>query len=244
MSRSLGCTLLTTRSPIEMVPDVMFSRPASMRSKVDLPQPEGPTSTTNSPSSIGIVTPCSTSKLPNDLRTSRMWTDDIQFLPLLSGDIWDRRHHLVCCSGAAVITRPVPDGHCPQFARFWQLFAYLPLGSAVNSSCSALPLWYERENGTETNQARQDPPHGSRQTCRCQSDHGVALLPDARGAVARQARAGGKRGEGTRLYAQSCGAGAGLAAHRGRRRPGPFIDQQRVLRRAARHLRCARRQPL
>src|SRR3954469_13938523 len=78
MSRSLGWTLLTTRSPIEIVPDVMFSRPASIRSRVDLPQPEGPTKTTNSPSSIGIDTPCKTSKLPNDFRPSRIWTDDIQ----------------------------------------------------------------------------------------------------------------------------------------------------------------------
>src|SRR5579859_1840693 len=81
MSRSLGWTLLTTRSPIEIVPEVMFSRPASIRSKVDLPQPEGPTSTTKAPSSIGIVTPCSTSKPPNDFRTSRICTDDINFLP-------------------------------------------------------------------------------------------------------------------------------------------------------------------
>src|SRR6476620_74885 len=88
MSRSFGWTLLTTRSPIEIVPEVMFSRPASIRSKVDLPQPEGPTRTTNSPSSIGIDTPCKTSKLPNDLRTSRIWTDDIQVPPLdLPGDI-------------------------------------------------------------------------------------------------------------------------------------------------------------
>ncbi len=77
MSRSLGCTLLTTLSPIEIVPEVMFSSPASIRSKVDLPQPEGPTSTTKAPSSIGIDTPCSTSKPPNDLRTSRICTDDI-----------------------------------------------------------------------------------------------------------------------------------------------------------------------
>src|SRR5437667_11455764 len=81
MSRSFGWTLLTTRSPIEMVPEVMFSRPASIRSRVDLPQPEGPTSTTNSPSSIGTVTPCRTSKAPNDFRTSRIWTDDIHFPP-------------------------------------------------------------------------------------------------------------------------------------------------------------------
>src|ERR1700744_5673788 len=79
MSRSLGWTLLTTRSPIEIVPEVMFSRPASMRSRVDLPQPDGPTSTTNSPSSIGTVTPCRTSKAPNDLRTSRILTDDIRY---------------------------------------------------------------------------------------------------------------------------------------------------------------------
>src|SRR6266478_377756 len=81
MSRSLGWTLLTTRSPIEIVPEVMFSSPASIRNKVDLPQPEGPTSTTKAPSSIGIDTPCKTSKPPNDFRTSRICTDDIDFLP-------------------------------------------------------------------------------------------------------------------------------------------------------------------
>src|SRR5579871_505856 len=81
MSRSLGWMLLTTRSPIEIVPDVMFSSPASIRSRVDLPQPDGPTSTTKAPSSIGIVTPCRTSKPPNDFLTSRICTDDINFLP-------------------------------------------------------------------------------------------------------------------------------------------------------------------
>src|SRR6476661_8889094 len=69
MSRSLGWTLLTTRSPIEIVPEVMFSNPASIRSRVDLPQPEGPTRTTNSPSSIGIDTPCKTPPPSRTLRT-------------------------------------------------------------------------------------------------------------------------------------------------------------------------------
>src|SRR3981081_1783379 len=82
MSRSLGWTLLTTRSPIEIVPEVMFSSPASIRNKVDLPQPEGPTRTTKAPSSIGIDTPCRTSKPPNDFRTSRICTDDIHTLPI------------------------------------------------------------------------------------------------------------------------------------------------------------------
>src|SRR3954466_12705300 len=81
MSRSLGCTLLTTRSPIEIVPEVMFSSPASILSRVDLPQPDGPTRTTNAPSSIGTVTPCRTSNPPNDLRTSLICTDAIHSLP-------------------------------------------------------------------------------------------------------------------------------------------------------------------
>src|SRR3954463_9097443 len=81
MSRSFGWTSLTTRSPIEMVPEVIFSRPASIRSRVDLPQPEGPTRTTNAPSSIGTVTPCRTSKPPNDLRTSLICTDAIHIPP-------------------------------------------------------------------------------------------------------------------------------------------------------------------
>src|ERR1700760_1365060 len=79
MSRSLGWTLLTTRSPIEIVPEVMFSSPASIRSKVDLPQPDGPTSTTNAPSSMGTLTPCRTSKPPNELRTAGICPDAIQF---------------------------------------------------------------------------------------------------------------------------------------------------------------------
>ena len=55
-------------------PAVMFSSPAIMRSSVDLPQPEGPTSTTNSPSAMSTLTPCSTSTEPNALRTLRMST--------------------------------------------------------------------------------------------------------------------------------------------------------------------------
>ena len=48
MSRSLGGTSLTTRPPISMVPPVISSSPAIIRSAVDLPQPDGPTSTMNS----------------------------------------------------------------------------------------------------------------------------------------------------------------------------------------------------
>src|SRR6266699_1055731 len=50
MSRCWGAMLLTTRSPIRMRPSATLSSPASMRSAVLLPHPEGPTSTMNSPS--------------------------------------------------------------------------------------------------------------------------------------------------------------------------------------------------
>src|SRR5216683_8261300 len=48
MSRSIGGTSLTTVSSIRISPEVMASRPAIMRKVVVLPQPEGPTKTTNS----------------------------------------------------------------------------------------------------------------------------------------------------------------------------------------------------
>src|ERR1043166_7643779 len=52
MSRSFGGRSLTTSPPMEMLPEVTSSRPAIMRSVVLLPQPEGPTSTTNSLSAM------------------------------------------------------------------------------------------------------------------------------------------------------------------------------------------------
>jgi hypothetical protein len=44
--------------------EVMPSSPAIMFRSVDLPQPEGPTRTRNSPSSTEISTRCSTSTAP------------------------------------------------------------------------------------------------------------------------------------------------------------------------------------
>src|SRR5918999_5348373 len=74
MSRSFGGRLLTILPPIAISPALICSRPAIMRSNVVLPQPEGPTSTTNSPSAIAMSTPCSTSTLPNDFRARRIST--------------------------------------------------------------------------------------------------------------------------------------------------------------------------
>src|SRR5919197_843339 len=75
MSRSLGGTSLTTRSPMRISPEVILSSPAIIRSKVDLPQPEGPTRTTNWPSWISTETPWITWLKPKALRTSLISTE-------------------------------------------------------------------------------------------------------------------------------------------------------------------------
>ena len=64
MSRSLAGMLLTTLPPMVICPEVMSSSPAIIRSKVDLPHPEGPTSTTNSPSAISSEMSLSTVTSP------------------------------------------------------------------------------------------------------------------------------------------------------------------------------------
>ncbi len=52
MSRSLDGTPVMLLPPISMAPSSMSSSPASMRSAVLLPEPDGPTRTTNSPSEM------------------------------------------------------------------------------------------------------------------------------------------------------------------------------------------------
>src|ERR1044071_9333248 len=52
MFRSIGGTPLTSSSPIQTSPLVASSRPAAMRSTVVFPEPDGPTTTMNSPSAI------------------------------------------------------------------------------------------------------------------------------------------------------------------------------------------------
>src|SRR5664279_5803932 len=69
MSRSFGGTRLTTRPPIATSPWVISSSPAIIRSSVDLPQPDGPTSTQNSPSAIAMSTPRITCVEPNHFWT-------------------------------------------------------------------------------------------------------------------------------------------------------------------------------
>ena len=64
MSRSAGSTSLTILPAIDAVPLVMVSSPAIMRSSVDLPQPDGPSSTVNEPSGMASDTPFTASTPP------------------------------------------------------------------------------------------------------------------------------------------------------------------------------------
>ncbi len=58
MSRSLAGTSFIRLFPMRSSPPVMSSRPATMRSAVDFPQPDGPTSTRNSPSWMSTLRSC------------------------------------------------------------------------------------------------------------------------------------------------------------------------------------------
>src|SRR3954453_3804953 len=80
MSRSRGATLLTSRSPMKIEPDVIASRPASIRSAVVLPEPDGPTSTTNSPSAISSDRSTTASTAPKRFPTSTKRTPAISAL--------------------------------------------------------------------------------------------------------------------------------------------------------------------
>src|SRR5215216_3770868 len=66
--RSRGSRSLTTRPSMRISPAVGSSKPAIIRRVVVFPQPEGPTSTTNSPSSIARLMLLTAATEPNVLR--------------------------------------------------------------------------------------------------------------------------------------------------------------------------------
>ena len=69
MSRSRGATRLTTRPPMRISPAPTDSSPASIRSAVVLPEPDGPTTTSNSPSATSSVRSRTASTSPNRFDT-------------------------------------------------------------------------------------------------------------------------------------------------------------------------------
>src|SRR5881392_3303553 len=81
MSRSRGATRFTKRSPMKTSPLVTASRPATSRSAVVLPDPDGPTNTMNSPSAISSENPDSAVTSSKTFVASRYATTAIP-LPL------------------------------------------------------------------------------------------------------------------------------------------------------------------
>ena len=69
MPRFDGGTSFTTSPSILRIPDVISSRPAIDLSKVDLPQPDGPTKTMNSPDLMSRSMPWRMLRLPYDFFT-------------------------------------------------------------------------------------------------------------------------------------------------------------------------------
>src|SRR6185437_10313643 len=76
--RARGGVSLTTLPPIRRSPLVCCSSPQMMRRNVVLPQPEGPSSTMNSPSGMVSEIPLTAGTSPNFLTMSRVNTADIE----------------------------------------------------------------------------------------------------------------------------------------------------------------------
>src|ERR1700754_3890949 len=65
MPRSLGSSQVTFLPEMKIWPPEISSRPARQLSSVDLPQPDGPSSTRNSPCPTSRLRPSSTLTAPN-----------------------------------------------------------------------------------------------------------------------------------------------------------------------------------
>src|SRR6266508_5376768 len=87
-SRSRGGTSFTRRPAIEISPSVTSSSPATIRSSVDLPQPDGPTKTRNSPGATASDTSFTAwPPRPYDLPTPTRSTPDIASPPPPAGQV-------------------------------------------------------------------------------------------------------------------------------------------------------------
>src|SRR3569833_189183 len=82
--RWLGLSGVTSLPSMTIRPEVGPSKPATMRSTVVLPQPEGPSSEMNSPCSMPRSKPLTTTFWANCLRTSLICRNAIAPLPRAS----------------------------------------------------------------------------------------------------------------------------------------------------------------
>src|SRR6266508_500475 len=110
-----------SRSPRRIVPFSTVSRPAIMRNNVVLPQPEGPTSTMSSPSSIVRLIPSTALTPPGNVLLTPLRTISLMRAPQQSAtEIGDRRRESQIPGGGADRhfvrarnDRPVAQLHVP-----------------------------------------------------------------------------------------------------------------------------------
>src|SRR5262249_20829944 len=86
MPRLLGSRCVTSVPSISITPASVSSNPAITLSNVDLPQPDGPSSTVKSPASIGRWMSFGTCRGPKDLDSAETETGDMSALYRSSGD--------------------------------------------------------------------------------------------------------------------------------------------------------------
>src|SRR5712692_6068389 len=132
--RARGVMSLTISSLIRTSPDVCRSRPAMILRKVVLPQPDGPSSTRNSPSQADKLTPSRAATSPKSFlmslaTTAAIWTSSLS------------RERLKLPSAAGRLELPCPIGiNVRRYygsADVWrgeQLYPPVPLFASVHTA--------------------------------------------------------------------------------------------------------------
>ena len=100
MPRSLGSSQVTFLPLMKIWPSETSSRPAMQLSKVDLPQPDGPSRTMNSPSATSRLSVCSTDDRAEIQR---------QVLDRNAGTVLRHRHHPFTAPAAMPRTNSLPE---------------------------------------------------------------------------------------------------------------------------------------
>src|SRR5205809_5368356 len=99
MARSRGSRWVMSRSPRRIEPSSTVSRPAIIRNKVVLPQPEGPTSTMNSPSLIVRLMPSTALTPPGNVLLTPLKTISLTGAWRSAAEIAQRRRQVQLARG-------------------------------------------------------------------------------------------------------------------------------------------------
>src|ERR1700691_4226322 len=110
MSRSFGATEFTILPSMRISPSLALSSPAIMANKVDLPQPDGPTSAMNSPVRASRSMPLRTSTEPKRL-VSRETVSVAMTAPSLDGALREPANEILAAEEIDQERRICADHH-------------------------------------------------------------------------------------------------------------------------------------